>query len=72
MFLLSAYPFGMMDVKPESINQSINQSVIGHPKDPDSTTRGFISTWVYFHFFYFLGRAKGPGKREGAQIASHS
>jgi hypothetical protein len=25
---------------------------------------GFISTWVYFHFFYFSGRAKGPGKRE--------
>jgi hypothetical protein len=25
-----------------------------------------------FHFFYFLGKAKGPGKREGAQIAIHS
>jgi hypothetical protein len=25
-----------------------------------------------FSFLLFLGRAKGPGKREGAQIASHS
>jgi hypothetical protein len=39
---------------------------------PKGLLRGFTSTWVYFHFFYFLGRAKGPGKREGAQIASHS
>jgi hypothetical protein len=25
-----------------------------------------------FSFHLFLGREKGPGKREGAQIASHS
>jgi hypothetical protein len=29
---------------------------------------GFMSTWVYFHFIHFLGRAKGLWKGEGAQL----
>jgi hypothetical protein len=39
---------------------------------PKGLLRGQGRIYFYLGLFYFLGRAKGPGKREGAQIASHS